>query len=112
MDADSFRNTFDQSNKIDFKSMDEIYSDHNMWFEDQTEKADEALERVQQKESLAAAISSLPEREAMILQLYFVEEMNLDEIGKTMDIGAARVCQIKKTALEKLQDLLRDQKDI
>ncbi|VAW04614.1 RNA polymerase sigma factor for flagellar operon, partial [hydrothermal vent metagenome] len=46
------------------------------------------------------------EREGLILQLYFVEEMNLDEIGKTLDIGAARVCQIKKAALEKLQKIL------
>jgi RNA polymerase sigma factor for flagellar operon FliA len=44
----------------------------------------------------------------MVLQLYFVEEMNLDEIGQTLDIGAARVCQIKKAALDKLRARLSD----
>ena len=46
--------------------------------------------------------------EALVLQLYFVEELNLEEIGQTLDIGAARVCQIKKAALEKLREKLRD----
>jgi len=110
MDAEAFRLAVDQSDILDFKSMDEVYSDQNMWFEDKSKKADELLEKTQQQEQLATAISSLPEREAMILQLYFVEEMNLDEIGKTMDIGAARVCQIKKVALAKLQDLLAHKK--
>ncbi len=44
----------------------------------------------------------------MVLQLYFVEEMNLEEIGLTLDIGAARVCQIKKSALDKLRSRLTD----
>ena len=48
------------------------------------------------------------EREAMVLQLYFVEEMNLEEIGLTLGIGAARVCQIKKAALDKVRGLLSD----
>ncbi len=106
MDQESFRIAVDNAGAIELKSMDEVYSDQNIWFEDQTEKADGALERSQTQDQLAAAIGSLPEREGMILQLYFVEEMNLDEIGKTLDIGAARVCQIKKAALSKLQKIL------
>jgi RNA polymerase sigma factor FliA len=43
-----------------------------------------------------------------VLQLYFVEELNLEEIGQTLDIGAARVCQIKKSALDKLRGKLSD----
>jgi len=46
----------------------------------------------------------------MVLQLYFVEEMNLEEIGQTLGIGAARVCQIKKAALDKLRGSLKDWK--
>ncbi len=44
----------------------------------------------------------------MVLQLYFVEELNLEEIGQALDIGAARVCQIKKAALDKLREKLRE----
>jgi RNA polymerase sigma factor for flagellar operon FliA len=48
----------------------------------------------------------LPEREAMVLQLYFVEELNLEEIGEVLGVGAARICQIKKAALAKLKTRL------
>src|SRR3546814_11626770 len=76
-------------------SMDEVYSDQSMWFAGVEDRADDLLERDSLKQALARGIGQLPEREAMVLQLYFVEEMNLEEIGQTLDIGAARVCQIK-----------------
>jgi RNA polymerase sigma factor FliA len=40
------------------------------------------------------------------LQLYFVEELNLEEIGQVLGVGAARICQIKKAALTKLRGTL------
>jgi RNA polymerase sigma factor for flagellar operon FliA len=58
------------------------------------------------RRALVAAIGELPEREAQVLQLYFVEEMNLEEIGQTLGVGAARVCQIKKAALAKVRKML------
>jgi RNA polymerase sigma factor FliA len=88
------------------ESMDAVYSDHNIWFADNAEAADVVMERTQLHAQLSDAIATLPDREARVLQLYFVEEMNLDEIGATLDIGAARVCQIKKAALEKVRLLL------
>ncbi len=85
------------------ESLDEIYSDHSMWFADVDDRADAALEREGLKDAIAAGIRTLPERDAMVLQRYFVEEMNLDEIGQTLGVGAARICQIKKAALDKLR---------
>ena len=79
-----------------------------MWFADVEERIDQTLERDELKATLAAKIGALPEREAMVLQLYFVEEMNLEEIGQTLGVGAARVCQIKKSALDKLRAGLRE----
>ena len=79
-----------------------------MWFADVEERADQALERQHLQGALAASIGKLPEREAIVLQLYFVEEMNLEEIGQTLGIGAARVCQIKKAALDKVRKELGD----
>ena len=52
--------------------------------------------------------SELGERDALVLQLYFVEELNLDEIGQILNVGAARVCQIKKAALEKVRGKLEE----
>lgn len=108
LDAASYRDLAEGTDMVQHTSMDEVYSDQSMWFADVGERADETLERESLKKAIAACISELPEREAMVLQLYFVEEMNLEEIGLTLDIGAARVCQIKKAALDKLRTKLAD----
>ncbi len=106
MDLESFRVATDNAEAVDLQSMDEVYSDQNIWFSDLSEKADDRVERHQRQQMIADAIGSLPERDGLILQLYFIEEMNLEEIGLTLDIGASRVCQIKKAALEKLHQIL------
>jgi RNA polymerase sigma factor for flagellar operon FliA len=88
------------------ESIDDVYTDHNDWFADEGPSAHEMLERGRMQSAIAAAVSLLPEREAMVLQLYFVEELNLEEIGQVLGVGAARVCQIKKAALGKLKGRL------
>jgi len=60
------------------------------------------------RQALAVNLGRLSERGAMILQLYFFEELNLDEIGETLGVGAARVCQIKKAALDKMLLMMAD----
>ena len=108
LDATSFREMADAAESVRHESLDEVYSDQSMWFADLEEGADEQLDRGRLGEALAEHIAQLPEREAMVLQLYFVEELNLEEIGQVLDIGAARVCQIKKSALDKLRGRLAD----
>lgn len=108
LDATSFREMADAAESVRHESLDEVYSDQSMWFADVEEGADEQLDRGRLGEALAEHIAQLPEREAMVLQLYFVEELNLEEIGQVLDIGAARVCQIKKSALDKLRGRLAD----
>jgi RNA polymerase sigma factor for flagellar operon FliA len=91
---------------VRYESMDEVYSDHSIWFAaDEPDALDQLQSRDMQK-AIAAAIRELPEREALVLQLYFVEELNLEEIGQTLGVGAARVCQIKKVALERVRSRL------
>ncbi len=55
---------------------------------------------------LGAAIATLGEREQMVLQLYFREELNLEEIGQVLGVSAARVCQVKAAALKSLKKKL------
>ena len=108
LDPAAYRELADATAAVRHESLDDVYSDQSMWFADVEERIDRAIERDQLKGALAAQIGKLPEREAMVLQLYFVEEMNLEEIGQTLGVGAARVCQIKKAALDKLRGGLRD----
>ena len=106
--AADYRAMVDDSQAVQQDSIDEVYSDHSMWFADVEERADDAIDRERLQAAVAAAISGLPEREAMVLQLDVVEEMNLEEIGQTLGVGAARVCQIKKAALDRLRKQLAD----
>jgi len=108
IDPSEYRAMADAAQSVRHESIDDLYSDHSMWFADVEERADDAIARTQLQAAVAAGIGSLPEREAMVLQLYFVEEMNLDEIGATLGVGAARVCQIKKSALDRLRTTLAD----
>lgn len=108
LDAIAYRDLAEGTDIIQHQSIDEVYSDQSMWFADVEDRADDILERESLKRAVAGCIAQLPQREAMVLQLYFVEEMNLDEIGATLDIGAARVCQIKKAALDKLRARLTE----
>ena len=85
------------------ESLDDIYSDSTMAFCDAAERPDDALDRGTAERSLRDALLTLDHRSQLVLQLYFFEELNLEEIGRVIDVGTARVCQIKKAALQKLK---------
>jgi RNA polymerase sigma factor for flagellar operon FliA len=108
LDASAYHALVASTQAVQQHSLDEVYSDHDIWFADQSDTADTMLEQSEMRAMLAQNIAQLAEREAMVLQLYFAEEMNLDEIGETLGVGAARVCQIKKAALDKLREMMMD----
>ena len=71
--------------------------------------ADSPLDGVQQQafqENLAEAIGTLPERERMVLALYYQEELNLKEIGSLLGVSESRVSQIHSQAALRLRTRL------
>ena len=64
------------------------------------------LEGGQMIEALAESIESLPEREKTIVSLYYVEEMNLREIGAVLDISESRVSQVLSSTIKQLRQKL------
>jgi len=52
---------------------------------------------------LVSMIKELPEREALVLSLYYDEELNLKEIGMVLDVSESRVSQIHSQALHRLK---------
>ena len=64
------------------------------------------LEEKDIKKELSMALSKLPEREKMILALYYHENMTLKEIGEAISISESRVCQLHAQAIMKLRTLL------
>jgi RNA polymerase sigma factor for flagellar operon FliA len=57
----------------------------------------------EQKEVLARAIESLPEKEKRVIALYYYEELNLKEIGQVLGITESRVCQLHTQAIVRLK---------
>jgi len=60
------------------------------------------------KKALAEAIAGLPERERLVIALYYDEELNLREIGQVLGVSESRVCQIHGQATTRLRARLGD----
>ncbi len=108
LDAESYHAKVASSLSQQIDSIDEVYSDHDSWFADLAAGADGEFEAAELRKNLAECLAELAEREALVLQLYFVEEMNLDEIGAALGVGAARVCQIKRSALTRMRKMMQE----
>ena len=63
----------------------------------------EGLQREDFKRSLEESIAGLPERERLVMTLYYDEELNLREIGAVIGVSESRVSQIHSQALLRLQ---------
>jgi RNA polymerase sigma factor FliA len=66
------------------------------------------LEEEDFRKALAAAIEGLPEREKLVLSMYYDDELNLREIGTVLDVSESRVCQIHGQALVRLRARMED----
>ena len=64
------------------------------------------LEERDVKNELQSALLKLPERERMVMVLYYHENMTLKEIGESIDVSESRVCQIHAQAIMKLRNIL------
>lgn len=103
---EKLRADYASAEAVRFDSLDDVYSDDGPWFMSEEPDAFDQLAEADLRDTLIAAISALPEREAQVVQLYYVEEMNLEEIGQVLGVGAARVCQIKASAHGRLKKAL------
>lgn len=55
------------------------------------------------------AINRLPEREKILMGLYYEQEMNLKEIGAVLGVSESRVCQLHSQAIARMRSTLREQ---
>ena len=60
------------------------------------------------QQALAKAIAELPERERLVVSLYYDEELNLREIGEVLEVSESRVSQICSQAMLRLRARLSD----
>jgi RNA polymerase sigma factor for flagellar operon FliA len=61
------------------------------------------LEESNTRDALVAAIAALPERERLMMALYYEQDLNLREIGEVMGVTESRVCQLHTQAVTRLR---------
>ncbi|AGH74141.1 RNA polymerase sigma factor FliA [Edwardsiella piscicida] len=95
---------------------------YDEWREEHGDSAEPALEQSEEANPLRqllesdlrgrviAAIEALPEREKLVLTLYYQEELNLKEIGAVLEVGESRVSQLHSQAIKRLRTRLLSQR--
>ena len=104
LNLDEYREWEKAFNANIHQSLDEVYDEYSMWFVSKDSTPEETLDRSQLKDILKVALKELPKKEAMVIQLYYVEELNVYEIAEVMEITTGRVSQIKKSAVSLLRE--------
>jgi RNA polymerase sigma factor for flagellar operon FliA len=69
----------------------------------------ESLSTRQLRAKVLEGLKKLNEKEQLVLQLYYYEELTMKEIGMILEVTESRVCQIHSTALKKLRACLQGQ---
>ena len=58
--------------------------------------------------ALAASIASLPERERLVVSLYYEHELNMEEVGAVLGLNKSTICRAHGRALLMLRNALAD----
>lgn len=86
------------------QSIDEVHDEHSIWFVSDDANPEEALSTQEVQRGLRAELEKLSEREALVMQLYYVEELNVYEIAEILGVTNGRISQIKKSAISNLRN--------
>ena len=89
------------------KSLEDSYDDYSNWFITHDLNPEEQINEVELRANLREALKTLEGKEALIIQLYFVEELNIYEIAEVMDVTTGRVSQIKTSAIKRIREQIR-----
>jgi len=111
MDLDSYYQTLQDATSHKVFSFEDLPSKDDIISEGLYERIPEPSENVEKekfKNALAQAIASLPERERLVMSLYYREELNLRETGAVMGVSESRVCQIHSQAVVRLKARMVD----
>ena len=86
------------------QSLDTAYNEYSIIFASQDDDPESSLQNKELKNQIREALSVLNQREALVAQLYYVEELNIYEIAEVLEISTGRISQIKKSIIGKLRN--------
>ena len=92
------------ANKLE--NIEAVYDEFSIWFLSKEDTPEEKLSDLELREALLKALKKLERVEALVIQLYYVEELNVYEIAKVLDLTNGRISQIKSQAIKKLRNEL------
>ena len=101
----SWREAF-AANKLE--DIESVYDEFSIWFYSRDNTPEESLTDKELRNALLESLHKLEKSEALVIQLYYVEELNVFEIAKILDVSNGRVSQIKLSAIKKLRVELKN----
>lgn len=111
VELDEYYNYLQDANSSRLCSLEELTSREDSFEEPVDQSAvtpPAALQRNAMKSAVVKEIDNLPERERMVLALYYDEELNLKEIGAVLGVSESRVSQIHSQAMLRIRSRLGD----
>ena len=89
------------------RSLDDSYDEYSQWFVTKEMNPEESINHTELRNGLKETLGKLEGNEALIIQLYFVEELNVYEIAEVMNVSTGRVSQIKTSAIKRIRENLQ-----
>jgi RNA polymerase sigma factor for flagellar operon FliA len=90
------------------QSIEEVHDEFSVWFFSEAGNPEDEINKTELRAALRKALESLSEREALVIQLYYVEECNIYEIAEILEVTTGRISQIKKAAISTLRHRLAE----
>lgn len=90
------------------QTIEEVHDEFSVWFFSGTGNPEEEVNKTELRAALRKALETLSHREALVIQLYYVEECNIYEIAEILGVTTGRVSQIKTAAIVNLRNRLMD----
>ena len=94
------------ANKLE--NLDSVYDEFSIWFLSKENDPEEKFNDLELRNSLLKALKKLEKIEALVIQLYYVEELNVYEIAKILELTNGRISQIKSFAIKKLRNEIKN----
>lgn len=107
MPIDEFQKERGQARFFETHSIEEMNDEVMSIADDRTRQPDIQVEESEFMDAVTQAIDNLPERERLVVSLYYVDELNLKEIGEVMGVSESRVSQLLSGVVKRLREELK-----
>jgi RNA polymerase sigma factor for flagellar operon FliA len=106
-DIELFHKERTQARRFETYSMEVVTEEVMSIATDSSQQPEAIVEHQEFMGALTDAIGDLPERDQLLMNLYYVEELNLKEIGEVLGVTESRVSQLLTAVVKKLRGTLK-----